>query len=674
MCGVAGVLDWRGLANPAWSPEPALLSSMAEALHHRGPDGRGFLHHPALGLAHTRLAIVDLAGGDQPIYNEDGRIAVVFNGEIYNHIELRAELQAQGHVFRTRSDTEVIVHLYEQHGDAFVVHLNGQFAIALWDARTDNQQRLLLVRDRVGIAPLFYRLGQDDSEPQLCFGSEVKAILAALPQAPSINARALDQVMTCWSPVGAETLFEGVLSLEPGTLLVAERDRNHQMRHSVSRYWDWRFPTSPDGYLREPDEVLLERIRAELVDATRIRLRADVPVGAYLSGGLDSSILTSLIHHESDAPLRTFSIGFEDPSLDETSHQRRMVDFLGAQHSRIDCRTADIGQGLMDTIWHTESAVLRTAPVPMRMLSGLVRAQGHKVVLTGEGADEVFGGYDLFKEAGLRQFWARQPQSAWRPGLLKRLYPYLEQGTGRADSFAKGFYGIGLSDPDDLLFSHLPRFDSTRKTRMFLAAPRPDDEALAAVRALMPPEAAQWHPLARAQYLEARLLMGNYLLSSQGDRMLMANGVEGRFPFLDHRVIELANRLPPRLKTRALSEKIGLKKAMARYLPPQTRSRHKQPYRAPDAAALFDPATGRPWPFVSELLSPAQVKASGCFDAAKVEMLLGKATRALARPDASAHGAALGSRDNQALVGIVSMQAWHHLFIEQHRSRRPAPR
>lgn len=673
MCGIAGVLDWRGQANPAWTPAPALLADMAATLHHRGPDGRGFLHRPELGLAHTRLAIIDLAGGDQPIHNEDGRISVVFNGEIFNHVELRAELEAQGHRFRTRSDTEVIVHLYEQHGDDFVHRLNGQFAIALWDERQAAQggrSRLLLIRDRVGIAPLFYRLGRAEHEPQLLFGSEVKAILAALPDAPVLSTRALDQIMTCWSPVGAETLFEGVLSLEPGTLLVAECDRGHRLVHGVRRYWDWRFPTSPDGFLQEPDEALLEQIRCTLVDATRIRLRADVPVGAYLSGGLDSSILTSVIHHESDAPLRTFSIGFEDPSLDESEHQRRMIDFLGARHSRIDCRTADVGQGLLDTIWHTECAVLRTAPVPMRMLSGLVRQQGHKVVLTGEGADEVFGGYDLFKEASLRQFWARQPGSTWRPALLKRLYPYLEQGSGRADSFAKGFYGIGLDHPDDLLFSHLPRFDSTSKTRLFLADPRPDGEALEAVRALMPADAARWHPQARAQYLEARLLMGNYLLSSQGDRMLMANGVEGRFPFLDHRVIELANRLPPRLKTRGLREKVGLKQAMARYLPPRTRERHKQPYRAPDAAALFDPSTGRPWPFVSELLSPAQVKAAGCFDSGKVDLILRKATRALGGGGASASPSALGSRDNQALVGIVSLQAWHHLFIEQHRNRR----
>ena len=659
MCGVAGVLDWRAQANPVWSPDDGLLRRMADTLHHRGPDGRGFLKRPELGLAHTRLAIVDLAGGDQPIFNEDGSIAVVFNGEIFNHIELRDELIAQGHRFASRSDTEVIVHLYEQHGDEFVHHLNGQFAIVLWDER---RQRLLLVRDRVGIAPLFYRIGETDDEHQLIFGSEVKALLPALVRSPRVNRRALDQVFTCWTPVGAETLFEGIWSLEPGTMLIAEPDRDKHLHATVRRYWDWRFPLSPDDCLQGREEDLLEELRATLVDATRIRLRADVPVGAYLSGGLDSSILTSVIHHETNAPLRTFSIGFEDAALDESAQQREMIEFLHARHSRIECRQEDVGLGLMDTVWHAECAVLRTAPVPMRLLSGLVRRQGYKVVLTGEGADEVFGGYDLFKEAQLRQFWAREPQSSARPELLQRLYPWLAGQSGRSDAFMRGFYGAGLEDPDDLLFSHGPRFDTTRKARMFLLDPRPDHESLEDIRALMPPEASRWHPLARAQYLEARLLMGNYLLSSQGDRMLMANGVEGRFPYLDHRVIELANRLPPRLKMRGLREKIGLRQAMARYLPDLTRTRHKQPYRAPDAAALFNPATGEPLPFVSDLLSPESLTRSACFEHTRVGLLLRKAAR---QPEA------LGTRDNQALIGMVTLQAWHRLFIESHHPMRP---
>src|SRR5690606_27174504 len=391
---------------------------------HRGPDGTGFLQRPVVGLAHTRLSIIDLAGGAQPIYNEDGRVAVVFNGEIYNYLELREMLVRRGHHFRTDSDTEVLVHLYEEHGDDFVSHLNGQFAIALWDERRAGASRLLLVRDRVGIAPLYYRLGRPGSEaPQLAFASEVKAILRIWPEAPRADRIALDQIMSCWAPVGSRTLFEGVLSLEPGTMLVAEEGEGHALHHRVLRYWDWLFPhgDGAEGVDARHDEDLMAELRELLVDATRIRLRADVPVGAYLSGGLDSSILASIVRRETQAPLRTFSIGFASHQHDETAHQDRMVDFLGTQHSRILCHAGDIGQDLPDVIRHTETALVRTAPAPMKRLSSLVREQGFKVVLTGEGADEVFGGYDLFKETKVRRFWARQPASVGRPLLLQRL-------------------------------------------------------------------------------------------------------------------------------------------------------------------------------------------------------------------------------------------------------------
>jgi asparagine synthase (glutamine-hydrolysing) len=660
MCGIAGMLDWRGVVNPGFAPGLAPLQAMARALHHRGPDGCGFLQRPALGLAHTRLSIIDLAGGHQPLFNEDGQVAVVFNGEIFNYLELRRTLQAQGHRFATESDTEVIVHLYEQHGLDFVHQLNGQFAIALWDER---QQTLVLVRDRLGITPLFYRLGHGRAErggahmPQLAFASEVKAIQAIWPEPPRADLQALDQIMSCWSPVGARTLFEGVLSLEPGTMLIAQQGADHSLRHALRRYWDWSFPESEGERWAGSDDALCEQLRELLVDATRIRLRADVPVGAYLSGGLDSSILASVIRHESPSHLRTFSIGFDSPEHDESAHQDRMVDFLGTEHSRINCSSDAVGRQFLSTIWHAETAMLRTAPAPMKALSGLVRQQGYKVVLTGEGADEVFGGYDLFKETKVRQFWAREPRSRARPLLLQRLYPYLDQNPARAQGYLERFYGVGLDAPDALVFSHQPRMASTGLTRMFLAQQRPDGEAEEAVAALLPPSASRWSWLARAQYIESRLLMGNYLLCSQGDRMLMANSVEGRFPFLDHRVIDFASRLPDRLKIRAMNEKWVLKHAMRRYLPPDTPPRTKQPYRAPDAAAFIDEKTGQAQDWVAELLSPSQLANTGYFNPKMGEMLLKKAVRG---------PAALGSRDNQALVAMVSMQAWHHLFIDRH--------
>ena len=644
MCGIAGILDWRSGAGTSWRRP---LEAMIGQLRHRGPDGFGFLEQGPVGLAHARLSIIDLAGGDQPIHNEDRSVWVVFNGEIFNYVELRADLERRGHRFYTQSDTETIVHLYEQYGDDFVAHLNGQFAIALWDSV---RERLLLVRDRVGITPLFYT----QAGSRLLFGSEIKALLPLLDSAPRLHAPALDQIMTSWAPVSPDTLFENIRELSPGTLLVI--DREGQRLH---RYWDWLFPADPADYLQGSDEQLAGQLRELLIDATVIRLRADVPVGAYLSGGLDSSALTSLIHRHGNAALRTFSIGFDEHTLDESDYQRLMIDHLEAHHSHVLCSNRDVGEHFLDTVRHAETAVLRNSPVPMKLLSALVREQGYRVVLTGEGADEVLGGYDIFKEAKVRQFWARQPQSSWRPLLLKRLYPYLDVASAQAPVYLQNFYGIGLDRPGAPCFSHWPRWDTTARAKVFFSdalracLPVP---AQAAIEATLPALFGSWHPFNRAQYLEAKGLMGGYLLCSQGDRMLMANSVEGRFPFLDHRVIEFANRLAPRVKMKVLNEKYLLKRALRDYLPEAILARHKQPYRAPDIPAFFDARTQRPLAFVAELLSEAKVRDYGYFDPKRVSLLVKKASR----------GAAIGYRDNQALVGILSTQVWHHLFIENH--------
>ena len=392
-----------------------------------------------------------------------------------------------------------------------------------------------------------------------------------------------------------------------------------------------------------------------LADATRIRLRADVPVGAYLSGGLDSSALVALIHNHSDAPLKTFSIGFEEHSLDESNFQRQVTKHFGVENSRILCTNRDITEDFPTTIFHTETAILRTAPTPMRQLSGLVRASGYKVVLTGEGADEALGGYDIFKEAKIRQFWAHHPQSEWRPLLLKALYPYLEISGAQAKSYLYKYYSIGLDNSDQPAFSHLTRWFTTAQCKIFFsqelnAALRED--AIEGLTGQLPDVFGRWHPFNRAQYIEAKTLMGDYLLCSQGDRMLMSNSVEGRFPFLDHRVIEFANRLNPKLKMRALNEKYLFKQAMKNQLPPQIIERHKQPYRAPDIPAFF---SSHPSAYVDELLSEEKLKRYGYFDAKKVGFLLKKARR----------GSSIAYKDNMALVGVLSTQLCHYFFIER---------
>lgn len=637
MCGIAGIVNLNTQA-PIGEP---VLRRMIGVLHHRGPDGSACLTGTNFGLAHARLSIIDLAGGQQPIRNEDGSVWVVFNGEIFNYIELRRDLEAAGHRFYTHSDTEVIVHLYEQHGDDFVQHLNGQFAIALWDKR---RQRLLLTRDRPGIHPLFYCQHQG----QVFFASEIKSLIAGTGQTPRLNAQALDQLFTFWSVVPPQTLFQGIETLEPGQILCVERGK-------ISKRWYWQWDLStPEPYRPDREAALAEELRALLLDATLLRLRSDVPVGAYLSGGLDSSVITSLIHSQSDVALRTFSITFPGSELDESTHQRAMIDYLGAEHSSVTCNPGDIAGRFVKAIWHTEAPILRTAPVPMGMLSELVRQQGFKVVLTGEGSDEVLGGYDIFKEAKIRQFWARQPASQLRPLLLKRLYPYLDTSQKQAQSYLQSFFGMALEQPGLSYFSHLPRWDTTAKCKLFFSdalQAELRDNVYDSIAATFPAGLGRWHPFNRGQYIESKSLMAGYLLSSQGDRMLMMNSVEGRFPFLDHRVIEFANRLDPRLKMKVLNEKYLLKRAMRELVPEGIVKRYKQPYRAPDIDSFF---TGESAEYVDELLSPTTLQNAGYFDPKRAAMLVQKIRK----------GRAISYKDNMAFVGMLSTQAWHHLFID----------
>jgi asparagine synthase (glutamine-hydrolysing) len=642
MCGIAGYFA----TDTSQSADAGDLRAMIRQLHHRGPDGTGTFAHGPVGLAHARLSIIDLDTGAQPIHNEDRTVWVVFNGEIFNYVELRRDLERAGHRFYTQSDTEVIVHLYEEHGDAFVQHLNGQFAIALYDKAC---ARLVLARDRTGIRPLFYT----DAGGRLLFASEIKALFTQSAVPRRIDTTALSQIFSLWAPLEGRTAFEGVHALPPGHLMSVDAQGRR-----ISRYWDWSFPTEVDGAARR-EEDWAEELHALLIDAVRLQLRADVPVGAYLSGGLDSSIITTIIRNHTDTPLRTFSLTFEDAEFDESTYQQQLVSHLGTDHTSVQARRADIAAAFPRTIWHTETPIVRTAPAPLMLLSGHVREQGYKVVLTGEGADEVFGGYDLFKEAKIRRFLARQPNSAWRGRILERLYPYLANSPARGRAFTQAFFAEGVDQIDQPWFAHIPRMTTTQRVLQFLRPHLQDQLAAAdvraALRATLPAEIGSWIPMGRDQYVEAHTLLSGYLLCSQGDRVAMANSIEGRVPFLDHRVIEFANKLPPHLKLRGLTEKYLLKKTMAGELPPAIHRRTKQPYRAPDCASFFN--EGRPVDYVAELMSPARIDDAGLFDATAVGKLYEKARA----------GRAIGFGDNMAFVGVLSTMLLHDQFVRAPR-------
>ena len=655
MCGIAGSIALRGDL-----PPPALddLTAMVGALRHRGPDEFGLYRSRRAGLAHARLAIIDVATGQQPMSNEHGTLWVVFNGEIFNYVELRAQLLTLGHRFRTQSDTEVILYSYEEWAEAAFERFNGQFALALWDVA---RETLVLARDRLGVRPLYLC----EHGGRLWFASEVKALFAGDRSIRrELDPIGLVETFTFWSTVPPQAVFKGISELEPGHLRIVTPTSSTDMA-----FWTPRYPVDADSVFHGSLDDAVEQTRAALEEAVALRmLRADVPVGSYLSGGLDSSLIAALAGRATGQRFNTFSIRFDDIEYDETRFQRSMAARLDSQHHELVVGRRDIADAFPEVVAHAERPLLRTAPAPLFLLSGLVHASGMKVVLTGEGGDEMFAGYDLFKEAKIRRFWGRNPSSVLRPLLLDRLYPYLSRSPVSQRAMAREFFGRDLEKWAEPGFSHRPRWRSTAALqRLFARDIRRAAERSEVDRRLidsLPDEFERWSFLAQDQYLEVRTLLTGYLLSSQGDRMLMAHSVEGRFPFLDSNVMGLANSLPPSFKLRGLDEKLVLKRVANGLVPDEIIERHKQPYRAPDAISF----TGDPVPeWVGELTSERHVADAGIFDPPVVARLWRKC-RASSAVDS------LSNADNMALVGVLSTGLLYEQLVRAAPERRPATR
>lgn len=643
MCGIAGIHTLNGA-----SVDSGPILRMVNSIRHRGPDATGTWADGPVALGSTRLAIIDLEGGAQPMAHPEGSLHISFNGEIFNYRELRQELVDKGHKFASESDTEVILHLYEEKGARCVDELNGQWALAIWDAR---KRELFLSRDRLGIRPLYYTCTQN----QIIFGSEIKALFCHPDVSRELDLEGLDEVFTFWCTVAPRTPFKGIRALPPG--------HSMRVRHGRIEVWPYWQLDYPGASADRGEAASIEALHDLLLDATRLRLRSDVPVGAYLSGGLDSATIVAMIQQVSGTELKTFSVAFDDPDFDESDYQRAVVNHLRTVHREVRCSHRDIGRVFPDVVWHAESPVIRTAPAPLYLLSELVSENAYKVVLTGEGADEVFGGYDTFKEAKIRRFWAAMPESKLRPLLLKRLYPYMKNLQAQPDAYRKAFFRVRPEDLSSPFFSHMTRWDLTAGIKRYYSsavkAELEDFDVYSDLRGRLPVEFDGWDPFEQAQYLESTILMPGYILSSQGDRMAMGHSVEGRFPFLDHRVVEFAATLAPKLKMRVLDEKYALKRAMGHLIPATVATRPKQPYRAPDAVSLLGGPNGVGRPEYTEaLLSSDRIRADGIFEPRAVEKLLKK----------FATGRAIGVRDNMALVGILSTQLLVDQFIENFRS------
>jgi asparagine synthase (glutamine-hydrolysing) len=647
MCGIAGQVAIRdGLPPPAVEDIVAMVGAML----HRGPDELGYYRDRRAALGHARLSIIDLATGQQPLCNEDGTRWVVYNGEIFNYLELREELVALGHRFRSRSDTEVIVHAWEAWGEAAFARFNGQFAVALWDAA---EETLVLARDRLGVRPLHLC----EHGGWLHFASEVKALFAGAPELPrAFDPAGLAETFTLWTVVAPRTPFAGVTELEPGHVRVVSRTGGTTDRP----FWTPRYAARGAPAAVGVAEAA-EQVRDALERAVELRmLRADVPVGSYLSGGLDSSLIAALGRRVKGERFSTFSLRFEDAEYDETTFQRLVAARLESDHHEVLVRRRDIAEAFPAAVLHAERPLLRAAPAPLFLLSALVREHGIKVVLTGEGADEMFAGYDLFREGRVRRFWGRRPGSALRPRLLDRLYPWLSRSPTAQQALSREFFGRDRERWDEPGFAHRPRWTTTRALqRIFAPGLRAAIAAVDPAAELLdrlPPGFSSWGSLAQDQWLEVQTLLSGYLLASQGDRMLMAHSVEGRFPFLDSNVVELANGLPPEVKLRGLDEKHVLKRAAAGLVPDEILRRPKQPYRAPDAAAFAGPDAPE---WARALTAPEAVASAGVFDPRAVERLWAKCQAA------AASGQTFSNADNMALVGVLSTGLLHAALLRR---------
>ncbi|MCU0378765.1 MAG: asparagine synthase (glutamine-hydrolyzing) [Bacteroidales bacterium] len=639
MCGVAGIIDYRGKSDSV----PA-VKEMLSSFSYRGPDESGIYHSHVATIGNVRLSIIDLATGQQPLSDFSGRYWIVFNGEIFNYIELRKDLEKKGLTLKTQSDTEVLVNLFSLYGENCLSMLNGQFAVAIWDKK---EEKLFIARDRVGIRPLFYTV----SNGAFYFASEIKALFCNKELKRELNPENLAQIYTFWTAITPATAFSDISELSPGHYLTFGREGL-----IVRKFWELSFNNNNSGLTLSD---ALERFNELFTNAVRIRLRADVEVAAYLSGGIDSSTTVAYIKDIEPGVLNTFSIGFEDKDFDESKYQLEAVKYLNTTHRAISCTSKDIAEAFPRVVWHSETPLTRTAPTPMLILSKLVRDNDIKVVITGEGSDEILAGYDIFREAIIRRFWASQPSSSLRPTLLKRIYPDIPHLRNASPNILKMFFGYRLEDTANPLYSHLLRWNNSNHIKKHFSDAIRESvnsyDPLSDLAGNLPDSFMEWSPLARAQWLETTVFMSGYLLSSQGDRMAMANSVEGRYPFLDYRVIEYCSSLPDKLKLNGLNEKYLLKKLMTGRIPGSIVKRPKQPYRAPISSVFM--GNERP-DYVDEMLSEKMTRLAGIFSPGSVAALLAKVEKT---------GAA-SEMDNMTLAAVISTHLVHRQFIDNNNA------
>jgi asparagine synthase (glutamine-hydrolysing) len=641
MCGIAGMIDLTG-RRPV--PE-GCLDVMADTLFHRGPDEDGFLCEAGLGLASRRLSIVGLADGEQPITNEDRSVSVVYNGELFDYPERRRELEGRGHQFRTSCDTELIPHLWEDHQEGMFEHLRGQFAFALWDAK---RQWLVIARDRFGICPLYWTR----HDGWLLFASEIKALLATrlVPVRP--DQRGINHVFSFFAMPGPATCFAGIEALLPGHYLEIQRGGPEEGASVRERtYWEIDFPDAGQENPERDPKKLVDEFESVMVRSVEKRLRADVPVVSYLSGGVDSSIVVAMATKIRGAPPPTFTIGIDDPKLDETSEAGVVARHVGSRPIVVRCGAQDILSNYPRLVQAAEAPVVDTSCTALMMLAQQVHAHGYKAALTGEGSDEWLAGYAWYKVSKLLGYLdvvpgLRLSQLARRAFLRLSGVPQFSRATVRRAEEAVGGHNpwhdiYGLMSISKLHFFSPSMRDTTMRQVVY------------ADLGINLDRLRRWHPLNRALYVGARVHLPGLLLNAKGDRVAMRSSVETRYPFLDEDVFAFLAGLHPRWKLRGFRDKYVLRLLAERWLPKAIAWRPKLMFRAPLDSIHLEQAPS----FVDQLLRPESLRRTGYFDVEAVQRWR-QGFRQLRQGSLARTSVELG------LVGVFSTQLWHQTFIE----------
>jgi asparagine synthase (glutamine-hydrolysing) len=631
MCGILGILGFE----PHEANRTKEIMEMTSTLQHRGPDGFGYYISPDIALGQTRLSIIDLSTGDQPFTTE--KSIMVYNGEVYNYIEIRKELEQHGVHFKSTSDTEVIIRAYEFYGEQCLTKFNGQFSFLIWNRE---KKELFAARDRFGIRPL-YILNHNGN---FYFSSELKAFDTIQKFNRQFDIDNLFEHALFWNTTGDATVFKNIRSLPGGSYI---RFKNGQVV-CEKKYYEIGGNNSSTAktYQEAKDEF-----NGLLDDAVKLRLRSDVPVGAYLSGGIDSSVITYLIHKNKPDRLKTFSITFENKEFDESEYQKEMIKKINSDHVFLNITSEKIDNALPLAVYHAERPIFRTAAVPLFLLSEKVKENNIKVVLTGEGADELLYGYDSYKELKMLKFWSKFPGSKYRPLLIKKLYPHLNHyNNNEMYGLMKMYYEGFLNDFENPLASLNIRMHNNKAIENYFNKDFnisfQKDSIISKVQQTLPSNYDKWDIYQKNQFLEMKTLLSGYLLSSQGDRMSLAHSIEGRYPFLDHRIVDSLFYMNDEFKMKGLSQKHLLRDSFSEKVPDSIINRPKKPYIAPDLSSFF--RDGKPTENTSFFLNDSIVKDYGIWDPKYVARFLNKFKNGVPEN--------VGYRDNMLVCFMLSTQ------------------